>query len=78
MTRFWQAESEWLERAVGLASDARQKLVLEMAELDGAIGQLEALLAQGCEANPDLKMSKEEVEAMVRATRTPSPTRTRT
>jgi len=62
-----QAESDWLERAVGLAADGRQKLLLEMGELDAGIGQLEALLAKGCEANPDLKMSKEEVEAMVRA-----------
>ena len=38
------------------------KLDDEMRELDERIAQLEAALAKGVEANPDMGMSKEEVE----------------
>ena len=41
---------------------AAGKLDGEMRELDERIAQLEAALAKGVEANPDMGMSKEEVE----------------
>jgi len=61
------AESTWLARALGISQDALHGLLVEMRQLDDDIAGVEAMLAAGVQANDDLKMSKEEVEAMARA-----------